>query len=217
MATRSATAAALPEPAPRKKRRPYRREQILESAVELFQRNGYHATGMDEIGATAGITGPAIYRHFKNKEDILETLLMEMSEQTLAAAQALVLEAATPAQALRSLVEFSADALLENPPLAYVAQYERRTLPPKSRAALDKVERQYFEAWLKPLCEVRPDLSEAEARVIVHAAVGMATAATTYKADIDRETAHRLVVAMMMNALLVPRRALTRPRRPRTD
>ena len=41
------------------KRRPYRRDEILAAAVKLFHERGYHATGMDDIGAEAGISGPA--------------------------------------------------------------------------------------------------------------------------------------------------------------
>jgi AcrR family transcriptional regulator len=38
--------------------------RILLAAAELVDRNGFHAVSILEIGATAGITGPAIYRHF---------------------------------------------------------------------------------------------------------------------------------------------------------
>lgn len=209
--TTSSTATAKP----RKKRRPQRRDEILDAAVELFRRNGYHATGIDEIGATAGVTGPAIYRHFKSKEDILETLLVAASGELLASAEQLAAEAATPAEALRSLVEFAAETLLSNPALSYVAHYERRTLPDESQTALDRAERLYLEAWVKPLAQVRPELSDAEARVIVQATAGLAVAATTFKSGLDRKATKDLIVAMMMNALMVPGRAIAKQRRTR--
>ena len=65
------------------KRRPYRRDEILAAAVKLFHERGYHATGMDDIGAEAGISGPAIYRHFKGKEEILEVLLLDAAQTGL--------------------------------------------------------------------------------------------------------------------------------------
>jgi len=193
------------------KRRP-RREQILEAAVELFQRDGYHATGIDEIGATAGITGPAVYRHFASKEDILETLLVDMSGRSLARAQTLANEATTPAEALRALVDLSVETMLDNPALAYVAQYERRTLPRKSRLAIDKAERLYFELWVQPLMELRPELSEAEARVVVYSAAALAVAAATYKSGLSRDAAKDLIVTMMLNTLTVPERTIARQR-----
>lgn len=198
------------------KRRP-RREQILDAAVELFQRDGYHGTGIDEIGATAGITGPAVYRHFASKEDILETLLLDLSATTLATAQGLAREADDAADALRRLVEFSVDTMLDNPALAYVAQYERRTLPKKSRTAIDKTERLYFEEWVQPLLQLRPELTEAQARVIVYSAAALAVAAATYKSGLEHQAAKSLIVSMMLNTLTVPERAIARQRRARAS
>ena len=48
-----------------------RREAIVAAAAELFAENGYAAVGMDDIGAAAGVTGPAIYRHFEAKAAVL--------------------------------------------------------------------------------------------------------------------------------------------------
>jgi AcrR family transcriptional regulator len=48
-----------------------RREAILTAAAQLFAERGYAAVGMDDIGAAAGVTGPAIYRHFGAKATVL--------------------------------------------------------------------------------------------------------------------------------------------------
>ena len=48
-----------------------RREAILTAAAQLFADRGYAAVGMDDIGAAAGVTGPAIYRHFGAKASVL--------------------------------------------------------------------------------------------------------------------------------------------------
>ena len=82
------------------KRRPYRRDEILAAAVKLFHERGYHATGMDDIGAEAGISGPAIYRHFKGKEEILEVLLLDAAQTGLEAAREVVRSAPSPRLAL---------------------------------------------------------------------------------------------------------------------
>jgi AcrR family transcriptional regulator len=50
-------------------------ENILNSAIGLFVRNGYRATTIDQIAAKAGLTKGAIYFYFKTKEAILVTLL----------------------------------------------------------------------------------------------------------------------------------------------
>src|SRR3954454_22531036 len=51
--------------------------KILEVAADLFRKRGFAAVGVDEIGRSAGVTGPAIYRHFKGKDDILGVLFDE--------------------------------------------------------------------------------------------------------------------------------------------
>jgi AcrR family transcriptional regulator len=48
-----------------------RRRAIVAAAAELFAQRGYPAVGMDDIGAAAGVTGPAIYRHFDSKAAVL--------------------------------------------------------------------------------------------------------------------------------------------------
>ncbi len=51
-----------------------RRKLLLEAAADLFARQGFHAVGIDDIGAAAGVSGPAVYRHFQNKDAILREL-----------------------------------------------------------------------------------------------------------------------------------------------
>jgi AcrR family transcriptional regulator len=51
------------------------RERILIAASDHFGRGeGYHATAMSTIGATAGVTGPSLYLHFRNKAEILRAV-----------------------------------------------------------------------------------------------------------------------------------------------
>ncbi|HEY8391120.1 MAG TPA: TetR/AcrR family transcriptional regulator [Capillibacterium sp.] len=57
------------------------RERILETSAKLFAEKGYSATGIDEIARNVGITKSVIYYHFKNKEDILQTLIDEAFAQ----------------------------------------------------------------------------------------------------------------------------------------
>ncbi|MBQ0018559.1 MAG: TetR/AcrR family transcriptional regulator [Clostridiales bacterium] len=52
-----------------------KKEIIMDAALNLFSEKGYAAVGVDEIGAAAGIKGPAIYHYFKGKEAILNELI----------------------------------------------------------------------------------------------------------------------------------------------
>src|SRR5262245_23803786 len=82
-------------------RRRTRREEILEVAVGLFAARGYHGVSMDAIGAAAGVTGPALYHHFKDKEAMLAAALTPVSENLLAGGRARVADfPGRPAEAL---------------------------------------------------------------------------------------------------------------------
>ena len=64
-------------PRPRGGRMPRRerRVQLLESALEVFVAQGYHAAAMDDIADRAGVSKPVLYQHFPGKLDLYLALL----------------------------------------------------------------------------------------------------------------------------------------------
>ncbi len=52
-----------------------RRAQLLAAAQEVFAERGYHATAMDEIADTAGVSKPVLYQHFPGKLDLYLAIL----------------------------------------------------------------------------------------------------------------------------------------------
>lgn len=56
------------------------RENILAAALTLFAERGYDGVGVDLIAEKAGIKGPSMYKHFKGKEMILDTLIDRVEE-----------------------------------------------------------------------------------------------------------------------------------------
>jgi AcrR family transcriptional regulator len=63
-----------PEPV-RRLPRAQRRDQILAAATKAFARNGFTATGLDDIAAEAGITRVLLYRHFDSKNALYQAAL----------------------------------------------------------------------------------------------------------------------------------------------
>ncbi len=51
------------------------RERILDAALTLFAGNGYDGTSVEQIAGAVGIKAPSLYKHFKGKEDILNSLI----------------------------------------------------------------------------------------------------------------------------------------------
>lgn len=58
-----------------------RREQLLKAARELFHKKGYRETTTEEIARRARLTKGALYHHFKNKEEVLYELIVDISRR----------------------------------------------------------------------------------------------------------------------------------------
>lgn len=54
--------------------------KIIDAALELFSVNGYETVSIRDIGKAVGIKESSIYYHFKNKEEILQTILNEAEQ-----------------------------------------------------------------------------------------------------------------------------------------
>lgn len=57
------------------------KQRLLEAALTLFSEKGYEAVGIESLAAAVGIKGPSIYKHFRSKQDLFDTLLEEMSRR----------------------------------------------------------------------------------------------------------------------------------------
>ncbi len=56
------------------------KEIILNTALQLFADRGYDGVGMREIASKAGVRESAIYKHYKNKQDIFDSIILKMDE-----------------------------------------------------------------------------------------------------------------------------------------
>jgi AcrR family transcriptional regulator len=153
-------------------RDPDRKERILLAAAELVARSGFHAVSMADIGATAGITGPAIYRHFGSKSAVLVALFDRVIDRLLDQANAIARQESEIDVALMYLVEDQVDFVVTDRILAQVYYTEINQLPEEDRRRLRRKQRLYLEEWVHLLCEGREDLDDVEARTIVHASIG---------------------------------------------
>ena len=61
-----------------------RRDHLVQTAMKLFQRNGYHATGIEKILSTAGVSKPTLYRHFDSKDELILAALRRWDEESRA-------------------------------------------------------------------------------------------------------------------------------------
>ncbi len=82
---------------------PLRREQIAEAAMTIVVEQGLGAVTVRRVAEAVGISAAALYRHYKNKADILEAVLEEHHEIHLASIRKAKAESNTPMEALEHL------------------------------------------------------------------------------------------------------------------
>ena len=61
-----------------------KRQQLIDVALDLFMREGFHATGIDRIAEVSGISKTTMYRHFPTKDLLIRDALQAFSEQVQA-------------------------------------------------------------------------------------------------------------------------------------
>jgi len=183
-------------------RRRSRREEILEIAVGLLATRGYHGVSMDDIGAAAGVTGPALYHHFAGKEAMLAAALAPVSEQLLEGSRARIgMHPGDPTAALAALVEFHVDFALANPAVIALHLHELDRLPEEPRRQIRRLQRMYVEEWVMVLTALRPELDAAEARVLAHGAFGLMNSTPFLGGEVDRDRSAALLRAATLASL----------------
>jgi AcrR family transcriptional regulator len=150
-----------------------RRLQLLSAAERLFAERGFLAVRLEDIGAAAGVSGPAIYRHFPNKESLLVELLVGISTRLLAGARQVQTGSTDAAAALDGLIDFHLDFVFNEPDLIRIQDRDLAYLPEAAEKQVRKSQRQYVEVWVAVLRELNPELAETDARLTAHAVFGL--------------------------------------------
>jgi AcrR family transcriptional regulator len=193
-----------PDATPRSRAKSDRRSKLIAAAERLMADRGYLAVRLEDIGAAAGVSGPAIYRHFPNKEALLVELLVGISTRLLAGGRDVVAHAENPRRALDGLIDFHLDFALGEPDLIRIQDRDLGNLPQNARRQVRKSQRQYVEIWVDVLRQLNDSLGEADARVMAHAAFGLMNSTPhALKANIKTtETNPRVILRAMTVAAL---------------
>jgi AcrR family transcriptional regulator len=180
---------------------PGRRQQILDIAAELFAERGFHGVSVHDIGAACGISGPALYKHFASKNDILTQSLTAISQRHLAEGRSRSRSAAEdPGRALDALIAWHIDFALGNPALIVIQEREWANLDSVGRKEVRSLQLAYIDIWVDTVRRIRDDLDPAEARSVVQATFGLLNS-TPHSARIS-ESAMRHRLALMAQSAL---------------
>ncbi|MBV8931247.1 MAG: TetR/AcrR family transcriptional regulator [Kutzneria sp.] len=177
-----------------------RRDQILAAAAELFARHGYHGVGINDIGAAVGISGPALYRHFRGKDAMLGEMLTSISEVLLAGAMSRVGTTGDANSAVEALIQWQVDFALDNPALITVQERDLGNLAEPDRQRVRALQRRYVEVWVDAIRRAVPAIEVPTARAAAHAVFGLINS-TPHSAHLDRRQMTELLAAMAFAAV----------------
>ncbi|WP_227997110.1 TetR/AcrR family transcriptional regulator [Nocardia australiensis] len=152
----------------------FKHELLLHKAVELFYERGYPNVSVEEIATAAGLSAAsAVYRFYRGKSDLLAAAFRRAADRVSGAIGPAVAAATDPEQALTALIDHYVDSSFAERALTFVYYTEFQHVPAEERTVLRNIQRLSIEEWARLLREVRPELSPAEARFLIHAAFAL--------------------------------------------
>jgi AcrR family transcriptional regulator len=171
--------------------------RILEVSAEAFYQKGFHGVGVDEIGKRAGLSGPAIYRHFGGKDEILATLLNEAMDELMSATVPIH---GDPARDLDRALRHHAEFAVAHRHLVNLYQREVRSLADPWKRAFDRRRAQYTERWERLVAQRFPGMPPATVAAVTQACLGMVFSVSYWPA---RALGHDDVSGLLLDLLAV--------------
>ncbi|MDX6739455.1 TetR/AcrR family transcriptional regulator [Actinocorallia sp. A-T 12471] len=186
------------------------RTSIMDSALALFQAQGFDGTSIREIVDRADLTKGAFYHHFATKEELLWEIQNSYIEAQLAAITEIMAASEDPRVRLRELIRVSLTSIADFHPHVTIFYQERRHLAgprfTEVAAKRDEVERA-FNGVIRDGVERGFFRSDLDPRITTFGLVGMcAWAYQWYKPDgaFAADEIARQFGAMILEGILVP-------------
>lgn len=120
-------------------------DQIIDAAVTVIAKHGYHQAQVSKIAKQAGVADGTIYLYFKNKEDILVSLFREKMGHFVEKIEKEIEEKGSVEEKLYILVEMHFKQLSAERSLAIVTQLELRQSNIELRNKINDVLKPYLE------------------------------------------------------------------------
>jgi AcrR family transcriptional regulator len=177
-----------------------RRQQLVHAASRLFAERGFRSVSIEDLAAEAGVSGPAVYRHFTSKEALLANLLIDVSQQLLdqGARRA---EGASPIESLHQLIAFHTDFALRDRDLIRIQDHDFASLALEDARTVSRLQRAYLDVWVAVLRQIDPTLAESVARTKIQAVFGLLNSTPHSASHRDTETTRSILEVMALDAL----------------
>jgi len=188
-----------------------KRRQILDAAIRVFARQGFHSTRVSDIADEAGVAYGLVYHYFKSKDEVLNELFAERWSLLLTAIEEADREGVSPRQKLEAVAGFIVGSYRHDPELMKVIIVEvtraansfGRTHLPEIRRAYDSIAKIVAEG--QESGEFRRDIDPTFASMSFYGAIEQLLTGWIFEvipaSDGDFDQAKSLVVATICDGL----------------
>ncbi|MCX4097874.1 TetR/AcrR family transcriptional regulator [Nocardia sp. alder85J] len=192
----------------------FKHELLLKKSVELFHERGYPNVSVEDIAQAADLSAAsAVYRYYRSKSDLLAAAFRRAADRMSAVIGPATAASSTPAEALVQLVDLYVTGSFAERALTYVYYAEFGHVPAEERTMLRNVQRLIVAEWVRLLVAVRPELSDAQARILVQAGFALVVDLGRYFGEDDAGGCPPDRVVQLMEVILfghpAPRDAVT--------
>lgn len=176
-----------------------RREQLLGAACDLFFERGYEPVSIVEIGALAQVSGPAIYRHFASKAEILATLCNHTIDRLI---EFVGPRRSNPGEELAALIHGQIRLTVRHWKLVRIFTEEERSLPDEMRRMVRRREREHAARWVDAMRAISPDRNVAEIEMEAYATVGLILSAARWPEVLRKDPNFGRTLTSLANRVL---------------
>lgn len=134
-----------------------RREEVLQTAAEMFLANGYDATSTRDIAERLGMLKGSLYYYVDSKDDLLYEVIKDVYDRGEARLQAVLDGPGTPLEKLRLLIEGHLVNLTENLTATALLLHEHRRLSAERRRLVDEKQAEYRDAVVNLIAQGQRD------------------------------------------------------------
>ena len=188
-----------------------KRRQILDAAIRVFARQGFHSTRVSDIADEAGVAYGLVYHYFKSKDEVLNELFSERWSLLLAAIEETDRSESPPREKLGAVASFIIDSYRHDPELMKVIIVEvtraansfGRTHLPEIRRAYDSIAKIVADG--QEVGTFRRDIDPSFASMSFYGAIEQLLSGWIFDvipaSDTDFDQAKTLVVATICDGL----------------
>ena len=120
-----------------------KRTLILREAAHLFRERGYGGTSMRELAARVGVEAASMYNHIRSKDDLLETLCLQVADAYLTRLTEVQQTPGPATEKIRALLRHHIHLMVEDAPAVSVANNEWKHLRPEALTRFKEARRTY--------------------------------------------------------------------------